>query len=175
MNKTERRELITQLVNDGEDHEDIIREVVAKSGVQESTIVKDMVDIYPDGLPKNAETQPASDIVVEASADDQQKASTQIVERIVERIVYVEAIPETDNGRISPADYEVPKGEEHIVHVEIERTSFNPNTGKKKSVPKVQKFDDRAWLNFKKHAKQQGFIHVRVLHAPDDVDTTVPQ
>lgn len=83
----------------------------------------------------------------------------------------VQENPETAKGRVRA--YEVPKGEEGSVHAEIEQVQFDAATGRKKSVPTVQKFDPRAWDNFRRNAVKLGYTHIRVLHAPEGVDTEV--
>lgn len=81
-------------------------------------------------------------------------------------------------GRLE--EYTVPGNELDIVHAEIEKVSIDARSGKKKSVPAVQKFDLRAWRLFRKNAYNLGYNHVRVLHAPasvkgDDLKIAVPQ
>jgi len=73
---------------------------------------------------------------------------------------------ELAKGRIT--EYSVPPGEEDAIHVEIEKTEFS-SVGKKKSVPTVQKFDQRAWLNFRKHCSGLGYNHVRIIYAPEEI------
>lgn len=79
--------------------------------------------------------------------------------------------PELVKGRVR--SYAVPKGEEGAVHAEIEQVQFDASTGRKKSVPTIQKFDPRAWDNFRRNAVKLGYTHVQVLHAPEGVDTEV--
>lgn len=79
--------------------------------------------------------------------------------------------PELVKGRVRA--YKVPSGEEGAIHAEIEQVQFDAATGRKKSVPTVQKFDVRAWDNFRRNAVKLGYTHVRVLHAPEGVDTEV--
>lgn len=143
--------MITRLVKEGEDQLDIIREVVAKSGAKESTIEKDIADMYPNGLP--AETTDAP--------------------KVVEKVVYKTAVPEAEKGRIDPASYKVKEGEENHVHAEIEAVNFDGSTGKKKSVPRVQIFEPRVWSIVKDRLRQQGYTHVQVLHAPEGVNIEV--
>lgn len=86
--------------------------------------------------------------------------------------------PQLAKGRVT--EYTVPTNEEDIVHVEIEKTSFaSRGKGSKNSVPSVQKFDQRAWLQFRKNAHSLGYDHVRVLYAPAtmkkaDLEVVVP-
>ena len=75
-------------------------------------------------------------------------------------------------GRLT--EYIVPVGEsEDTVHVELEQTEFERNTGKKKSNPYVAKFNSKAWNGFRKACVGLGYIHVRVLYAPAGVDLEV--
>lgn len=83
------------------------------------------------------------------------------------------ANPELEKGRVK--NYIVPEGEEGSVHAEIEQVQFEQSTGRKKSVPTVQKFDPRAWDNFRVNAAGLGYNYVRVLHAPKGVNTDVPK
>ena len=83
----------------------------------------------------------------------------------------VQENPELAKGRVR--SYTVPSGEEGSVHAEIEQVQFDAATGRKKSVPTVQKFDPRAWDNFRRNAVKLGYTHVQVLHAPQGVDTEV--
>lgn len=80
--------------------------------------------------------------------------------------------PELAKGRVS-GDYIVKENESDVIHVELETTQFNATSGVKKSSPAVRKMNERAWLNFKKHCKGLGFNHVRVLYAPEGVDTKI--
>lgn len=74
-------------------------------------------------------------------------------------------------GRVEA--YEVDEKELDFVHVELEKVEFERGTGKKKSKPFVQKFDPRAWNNFRGEAKKLGFTHVRVLYAPEGTNLEV--
>lgn len=55
--------------------------------------------------------------------------------------------------------------EENSVHAIIEQKSFNPSTGKRQSVPKIQVFNTKAFENFKKASVALGYT-VTVLHHP---------
>lgn len=74
-------------------------------------------------------------------------------------------------GRLTT--YEFKEAEKDLVHVELEKMNFDSATGKKKSNPFVQMYDVKAWSNFRKNALKLGFTHVRVLHAPEGVDTSI--
>lgn len=78
---------------------------------------------------------------------------------------------ELAKGRVT--EYEVPANELDIVHVELEQTELDRSSGDKKSKPYVQKFDDRAWNQFRANAKKLGYNHVRVLYAPEGTNVEV--
>ena len=64
-------------------------------------------------------------------------------------------------------NYIVPKGEEKYYHAVIEVKQFNPKTGKRISVPRVQKFGKKAFeTSVRDTLKKQGFDIV-VLHDPN--------
>lgn len=73
---------------------------------------------------------------------------------------------ELAKGRVT--EYEVPGKELHLVHVELEQTDFGVE-GEKVSKPFVQKFEERAWLQFRKVGIGLGYKHCRVLHAPANI------
>ena len=90
---------------------------------------------------------------------------------VVEFTEQEENNPALKEGRVE--DYEVNEKEKDYVHVELEKTEFDRSSGKKKSKPMIQKFDPRGWNNFRGQAKKLGFIHVRVLYAPEGTNTEV--
>ena len=64
-------------------------------------------------------------------------------------------------------NYIVPQGEEKYYHAVIEVKQFNPKTGKRTSVPRVQKFGKKAFeTSVRDTLKKQGFDIV-VLHDPN--------
>ena len=81
--------------------------------------------------------------------------------------------PELEKGRVKK--YVVPAGEEGAVHAEIEQVQFETGTGRKKSVPTVQKFDPRAWNNFREACRSLGYTYVKVLHAPEGTPTEIAE
>jgi len=74
-------------------------------------------------------------------------------------------------GRLT--SYVVPEKEEGHVHVELEKVNINSATFQKESKPYVQKFDVRAWNNFRQNAIKIGFNHVRVLFAPEGTNIEI--
>ena len=74
---------------------------------------------------------------------------------------------ELAKGRV--ISYEVPPDELNSIHAEIEQVAFRSggaSAGTKTSSPFIQKFDPRAWANFRNSARALGWSHVRVLYAP---------
>lgn len=67
---------------------------------------------------------------------------------------------------VTPANYIVPEGEECSWHCIIEVVKFSSATGKRLSVPRVQKFDDKIWKSImERQLKLQGYT-VTILHDP---------
>lgn len=70
--------------------------------------------------------------------------------------------------KITPENYKVPKGEERSYHCIIECIQYDSKTGKKISVPRIQKFGRKM---FESHVysslKKQGY-NVIILHNPTE-------
>lgn len=70
--------------------------------------------------------------------------------------------------KITPENYKVPKGEERSYHCIIECIQYDPKTGKKISVPRIQKFGRKM---FESHVysslKKQGYT-ITILHNPTE-------
>lgn len=82
----------------------------------------------------------------------------------------------TDSGRIkdvdlldaTPQNFIVPKGEEHLYHCRIEIKKFDPETGERKSKPRIQVFGKKSFETFVLHnLRKQGYT-VDVLHDPNE-------
>lgn len=79
---------------------------------------------------------------------------------------------QTKNGRdlpvekLTPDNYAVPAGEEHLYHVVAEIKSFDQNTGVRLSTPRVQKFGQKMYEQIvSRELRHQGYT-VTVLHDP---------
>lgn len=79
---------------------------------------------------------------------------------------------QTKNGRdlpvekLTPDNYAVPAGEEHLYHVVAEIKSFDQNTGVRLSTPRVQKFGQKMYEQIiSRELRHQGYM-VTVLHDP---------
>ena len=70
--------------------------------------------------------------------------------------------------KITPENYKVPKGEERSYHCIIECVQYDSKTGKKISVPRIQKFGRKM---FESHVysslKKQGYT-ITILHNPTE-------
>ncbi len=80
----------------------------------------------------------------------------------------------TKDGRDTPIEkltaenYIVPKGEEKSYHVVIENKQFDPKTGKRLSIPRIQKFGKKTYeTHVFNSLRKQGFDIV-VLHDPNE-------
>lgn len=73
-----------------------------------------------------------------------------------------------DLSKLTPANYEVPKGEELYYHCLIEVKAFNQKTGQKLSTPRVQKFGRKAFEQvIYDNLLKQGYT-VTILHNPSE-------
>ena len=69
--------------------------------------------------------------------------------------------------KLTPENYLVPKGEERAYHAVIEVKQFDPKTGQRISVPRVQKFGKKAFeTNIADSLRKQGY-DVLILHDPN--------
>ena len=62
-------------------------------------------------------------------------------------------------------DYQIPAVEKHLIHVELENTEFNPTTGERLSVPRVQTFYPREFDQMVADGNFKG-MSVDVIHDP---------
>lgn len=68
--------------------------------------------------------------------------------------------------QVTKENYIVPKGQEKLYHCIIEVKSFNPKTGQRISVPRIQKFGRKAFeTNVRQTLAKQGY-DVIILHNP---------
>lgn len=69
---------------------------------------------------------------------------------------------------VTPENYIVPSNEQHLYHCIIEVRKFDSETGKRLSVPRIQKFGKKSFENGILDAlKKQGYT-ITVLHAPNE-------
>jgi hypothetical protein len=151
MTKAERRDLIDAKINDEITPAQLIAEIMEQSGASESTVRKDLIEMYPDYFEQTPEG--AKDLTEGTNA----------------KIVLIEPAsnPEMQKGRVT--EYVVKESEKGFVHAEIEKVAFSSvgaEAGRKTSVATVQQFNVRAWDGFRKNARNLGFSYVKVLHAP---------
>lgn len=67
---------------------------------------------------------------------------------------------------LTAENYLVPKGEERTYHVRIEVKQFDPKTGKRISMPRIQKFGKKIWQNnIRLSLRKQGY-EFEILHDP---------
>lgn len=67
---------------------------------------------------------------------------------------------------VTPENYIVPKGEEHLVHAVIEVRKFDADSGKRISIPRIQKFGVKSWrTSVETNLKKQGYT-ITMLHDP---------
>lgn len=69
---------------------------------------------------------------------------------------------------VTPENYIVPDNEKHLYHCVIEVRKFDSETGKRLSVPRVQKFGKKMYENnVAENLKKQGYT-ITVLHDPNE-------
>lgn len=69
---------------------------------------------------------------------------------------------------VNPENYIVPSNEQHLYHCVIEVRKFDSETGKRLSVPRVQKFGKKSFENGILDAlRKQGYT-ITVLHDPNE-------
>lgn len=69
---------------------------------------------------------------------------------------------------VTPENYIVPDNEKHLYHTVIEVKKFDSETGKRLSIPRVQKFGKKMYENtVADNLKKQGYT-VIVLHDPNE-------
>lgn len=69
---------------------------------------------------------------------------------------------------VTSENYIVPKGEEIFYHCRIEQKQFNPQTGARISVPRIQKFDRKMFETTLLHNLRRLGYSVDVLHNPTE-------
>ena len=70
-------------------------------------------------------------------------------------------------SEVNAANYIVPEGEEGSYHVKQEITTFHQKTGKRLSVPRIQKYGAKEYQVISRNLKQQGY-DIEVLYDPTD-------
>ena len=69
---------------------------------------------------------------------------------------------------VTPENYIVPSNEQHLYHCVIEVRKFDSETGKRLSIPRIQKFGKKGFENGVADAlKKQGYT-VTILHDPNE-------
>lgn len=69
---------------------------------------------------------------------------------------------------VTPENFIVPQGEEHLYHCKIEVSKFNAETGERLSKPRIQVFGKKFFETFGFHnLRKQGYA-VEVLHDPNE-------
>ena len=69
---------------------------------------------------------------------------------------------------VTPENYIVPDNEKHLYHCVIEIKKFDGETGKRLSIPRIQKFGKKGYENsIAENLKKQGYT-ITVLHDPNE-------
>lgn len=69
---------------------------------------------------------------------------------------------------VTPENYIVPDNEKHLFHCVIEIKKFDSETGKRLSIPRIQKFGKKGYENsIAEHLKKQGYT-ITILHDPNE-------
>ena len=75
---------------------------------------------------------------------------------------------DTPIERLTPENYLVPKGEERAYHAVIEVKQFDPKTGKRISVPRVQKFGKKTFESHVQDSLRKQGYDIVILHDPNE-------
>lgn len=67
--------------------------------------------------------------------------------------------------QITKENYLVPANEKGLYHVRIEQKKFDPDTGKRKSIPRIQKFGVKEYATVEPNLLKQGYT-LDLLHDP---------
>ena len=185
MSKQEREAYIRKLLADGKTPEEVVTIVVEKTGVKANTVEKQMREIVAadgeapatdtDG-PTDGEKEPeapeeTTDEEEPETTDEEPEAPEPPAKKPKGSKTYKglltkedKANPNRSKGRVD--EYTVLEEDKDFYHVEVEATSFNPNTGQKTSTPAIKKLDGPAFVKVKASAKRLGYIHFKVIHSP---------
>ena len=69
---------------------------------------------------------------------------------------------------VTPENYIVPDNEKHLYHCVIEIKKFDSETGKRLSIPRIQKFGKKGYENsIADNLRKQGYT-ITVLHDPNE-------
>ena len=69
---------------------------------------------------------------------------------------------------VTPENYIVPDNEKHLYHCVIEIKKFDSETGKRLSIPRIQKFGKKGYENsIAENLEKQGYT-ITVLHDPNE-------
>lgn len=69
---------------------------------------------------------------------------------------------------VTPENYIVEEAEEQYYHCLIEVKRFDASTGKRLSIPRIQKFEPRAFESFLRRELQNQGYDIVVLHNPKE-------
>ena len=83
------------------------------------------------------------------------------------RVRFGNATKDVSLLEVTPENYIVPKGEENTYHCRIEQRQFDASTGRRLSVPRIQKFEAKMFPMLQRTLKQQGWT-VDILYDPTD-------
>jgi hypothetical protein len=66
---------------------------------------------------------------------------------------------------VTPENYILPQGEEMLVHYRIEQKQFDPKTGNRVSIPRIQKTGQKTFNQSLPNWNQQGYT-IDIMHDP---------
>ena len=108
-------------------------------------------------------------ITTKAQSKPAPKVSPEAAKGRVTKAAYLKAL-EKKYSKKDDLDYAL-----GFIHVELEQTTFNKETGLKESSPAVIRYNRRDWSLCKNNLPLMGYNHIFVLHAPDGVDTSIKE
>lgn len=143
--KDERFNRVDELLLTGMSEEDVIAHVCDEFSVKPATVQKDI-----EALKAQDEPLPFSD----------EPANTLLADVLANRV-------DANGADLSGIEYTPDDDEKGFVHALIEVPTYDNSTPPKKdSRPRIQKFDPKAWDNFGRYHRAQGYVVHAVLHLP---------
>lgn len=86
-------------------------------------------------------------------------------------------MPQNNNrlsvDQVNAGNFTVPKGEEHLYHVKIEIPQYDPSTGRKISIPRIQAFGAKMFTSMLNLGLKGIGYELEILHDPTEYNESV--
>lgn len=147
MNKTERRQLIQALYDEQLPYEDIITQAAKQGEVTVGTVIKDLIEMFPDD----------AEAIIEAGANlnEPDPAANTAVKPKASK----EAAKEVD---------------QNYIHLIVEEIGFDSATGDAVSLPRPETVNVRSWPQYLANHSRVGITILEVVSQPDNTEAFKP-